>query len=290
MKKPTGSGTVRWDVKEAREIQAMIDARGGLRNLEDHSGDDDDDIGNLDADFEVEAEDIHFISSDHDDDVNEEPDHTKNVIPKTEDKPDLLRSVQTVRATDSKARRGANALGGTANLVKTITDAFDPNAQLLRNRNRNQQNVLSLQLVTQMQQLRDATVTIETLRRETATLQDRLNESKRRCDLANMRLEMLQMQQAMQARQKIHRPRSRRISRKTHKHERVYRYPDGGEVRYYLASDEEDPYDRHWLPRDDTPPRQDSTPALSQYSLTPVRANDGQRIHDSSLGDSAPAI
>lgn len=194
-----GSGTVRWDVKEARKIQAMIDARGGLRNLEDHSGDDDDDIGNPDADFEVEAEDIHFISSDHDNDVNEEPDHTKNVIPKTEDKPDLLRSVQTVRATDSKARRGANALGGTANLVKTITDAFDPNAQLLRDRNRNQQNVLSLQLVTQMQQLRDATVTIETLRRETASLQDRLNESERCCDLANMRLEMLQMQQAMQA-------------------------------------------------------------------------------------------
>ncbi len=283
MKKPTGCGTLSLEVQEAREIQKLIDARGGLRSLDDHFNSDEDVSGDPDVECKVKADDMHTpisISSDHDEEVQ--------IIPKIEPSADIkaLRTVKTVRADPSKARPS------TSDLLKTIASNFDTNAQLAHERDRSQQNVLNLQVLTLSQQLRDALATIETLRREAASLQDRLNKSERHCNREKMRYGILEMKYNLQLEQDTQMKHAMKMPprKRSRKYEQVWRYADGGESRCWVSSDDdEDPHAQHWLnvpsPQGQHTARDDN-PSVSQYSFSPANANIGHSAGEAALGDS----
>lgn len=279
-RKPTGSGEVPCDVQEARDIQKVIDSRSGIRNIDDFDMSDNDDMCSNDTSIKHKLEvdnmqDPIFISSD-----DEEQLSRKKYLLKTEDSVEPKASVskapilnvQTVHtgAPKAKYRRSTQSLGGAADLIKLFTDSLNPGAQLDRDRNRND---LHMQyLLTLSQQVRDLASTIESLRREAASLQDRLHTSERRGDQAEMQYKILKMRQGSSA------PRIRN----THedKYERIFKFRDGGEKRSYVRSDEEDdPFAPEWLPQDLSPPKHGcSLASTSQYSYTPIHAKEGH--HD----------
>lgn len=222
MKKPTGCGTLSLEVQEAREIQQLIDAWGGLRSLDDHFSSDEDVSGDPDVECKVEANDTHTpipISSDHNEEVQ--------IIPKIEPSADIkpLCTVKTLRADPSKAHHS------TSNLLKTIASNFDTNAQLARESDCSQQNVLNLQVLTLSQQLQDALATIETLQWEGMSLQDRLNESECHCNCEKMHYGILEMKYNMQLRQDAQMKHVMKMlpRKRSRKFEQIWRYADGGE-------------------------------------------------------------
>ncbi len=62
----------------------------------------------------------------------------------------------------------------------------------------------------------------------------------------------------------------------------------------YLITDEEDPYTRHWLPRDSPPLGQyavcDGVPYVSYYSFSHIHMNNRHCSSKASLGDSSTSV
>lgn len=294
-RKPTGSGTLPRDVKEARNVQKLIDARGGLRNIEDlqTSGVEDNSDNDPDYQSNIIANDVQdhiSVNSDEQDEQQLKPStdsSMKNISLKTEAavKPKLsefqspVHIAQTVHSDAPKTTHKRNSSHANASaLIKKIMDTLDSDTQFRRDHS--QRHLENIQLLTMTQQLRDATSTIESLRREVTILQDRLNESERRCDRAEMRMEMMQMH---------HQPPQRSFSKR--KYEHIVKYADGGEAHYYIGSDDEDdPYAQTgmWIPSDTPPPMHDSNTSVSQYSFIPAHVNGGCQ-GDAPIIDSAHA-
>ncbi len=197
-----------------------------------------------------------------------------------------------MRADASKARHNTN------NLIKRIVNTLDPNLQLTCNCNCSQQSLSYLQVLTLFQQLHDATTTIETLRREGSSLQDHLNEAEHHCNqekghygILKMKWDIL-LEQDAQKKHAMQNPPRRRSNK--HKHKQIYRFPNSGESRTYISTDEEDPHAMHWLPRESPPPVQhaicDAIPSVSPYTFSPAHANDGHCTSKASLGDSSTSV
>lgn len=249
-RKPTGNSVLPWDVKEAHGLQKLIDTCAGLRTIEDLHSSSNKDMSNNnvdgDSDLNIEANDDapeHIsVSSDEPNDQIPAEDPSARPIPvkiegavepKLTDTKTPVRIVRTVHPDLTKtAHKRASSLSGASNILKTITESLNHNAQLTRDRNRGQQQLQGLQLLTLTQQLRDANAMIESLHRESVGLQDRLNKSECQREHAKICLEMLQWRQDPQLPQRD--LSGRRI------YECRIRYPDEGEARYFVRSDEED--------------------------------------------------
>ncbi len=253
-RKPTGSGTPPWDVQEARDLHKLIEARGGLRFI-----DDSDFIVDDSLECKVEADDVQDHISISSDDHGERS--LSRAIPplKTEDP---IYNVQTVRSGTQKPshKRSEQSLGNAANLLKMLTNSLDPSN---RDRSRNQQQMDNFYFLSLNQQIRDANGTIDALRREVADVQARLHKSERHCDYLKMQLDLKQ----------DHFGRQKRGPRKR-KQERITRYPDGGEYRQYLgSSDDDELFATTVFPFPPSPPMPGVGTSISHYSYTPSRAS-----------------
>ncbi len=197
---------------------------------------------------------------------------------------------RTIRADFPKAthKRNTSSISSASNVIKTITDSLDSDARSKRDHNRGQQHLEGLQFLTMTQQLRDANATIDSLRREITTLQYRLNASERQQDHSRFELQMVQLQRNSRA----SRRHARRVSSPPRRHaqrdssspridsngrrlyERRVQYPDQGEARYYVRSDDEDPlFAPQWNEPDYGPPLSHGNDAHRDMQIDDVPAS-----------------
>lgn len=205
--KPTGRGDIPIQVQRAHEIEDLINETAGTRDLNDSEFDDV-------ADSESRS---HIsVSSDTD----EEPQATPSQPP-----PPKVAIAKSARGQASSSRRG----GPSVDLINNLSQAFDPEAQRQRDADRANRSLQNTQILAMTQQLRDAQQQTDVIRAQLNDIQQRLHESERARDRAELRLEVIQLstshQPQGQSRQRTRRPEPRQ-SKKMHKSETWY--PEGG--------------------------------------------------------------
>ncbi|KAK6997404.1 hypothetical protein R3P38DRAFT_2562441 [Favolaschia claudopus] len=216
-KKPTGSASCPPEVKQAHEIEDLINARVGTRDVSDSEFDDTSDSP----------------SSDNDDDV------VRTATARRAPTPPL-----PSRKTKSRARGN--------DLANTLATAFDPAAQQAREDTRARRSFENTQIITLSQQLRDSQATAETLRTQVNLLQNRIHDLERNREQEELRREMMEFARAESrghSRTPFRRPpgyRSRKREPGIDRSDGQIRcekvYSDGGRMTYWVSDPSTDEY------------------------------------------------
>ncbi|KAK7000755.1 hypothetical protein R3P38DRAFT_3615695 [Favolaschia claudopus] len=271
-KKPTGSASCPPEVKQAHEIEDLINARVGTRDVSDSEFDDA----------------SNSPSSDNDDDV------VRTATARRAPTPPL-----PSRKTKSRARG--------SDLANTLATAFDPAAQQAREDARARRSFENTQIITLSQQLRDSQATAETLRTQVNLLQNRIHDLERNREREELRREMMEFARAESrghSRTPFRRPpgyRSRKREPGIDRSDGQIRcekvYSDGGRMTYFVSdpstdeyynSDEENhppyAYDRKAYDTFDSDPRPSrlQRPVSRRRSPTPGPSRWAGRLHSPS--------
>ncbi|KAJ7222883.1 hypothetical protein C8J57DRAFT_1148546 [Mycena rebaudengoi] len=202
-KKPTGDATCPPEIKRAHEIEDLINTHVGTRDLSDSEFHEESDKGSSNDDIEV----IEHPSA-------------------------SVRTAVAHRAPTPPLRRKSRA--GGADLANKLAHAFDPAVQQARDDVRSQRTLENTHLVTVSQQLRDSQAVVESLRTQNTILQNHVHELEPACDRAELKLELLNLNNGSNARGRS-RPRPYKSHKRVSDIERVR-----GKIRYPSTDDYED--------------------------------------------------
>ncbi|CAA7263431.1 unnamed protein product [Cyclocybe aegerita] len=173
--KPTGDAYCPPDVKRAHKIDGRINERAATRDLND-------------SDFDDAAQ-LTGGSEDDDDDADDIPE-----APKKSRKAASAgnRDIQNaiIRRPDPAVQRRSRS--NNVDLIGKLANAFDPSVQQARDEERAQCSFQASQMFTLSQQLRDANLTIESLRSQLSTLQTQVHEAQRARDRAELQLQLIE--------------------------------------------------------------------------------------------------
>ncbi|TDL17815.1 hypothetical protein BD410DRAFT_843264 [Rickenella mellea] len=258
-RKPTGSATRPDDVKLALEIEDQIVGSNGARNLDDDSFDLDKSGSDAPS---VSSRDAGHASDDSvedvDDDVSVAPDPPKRKEP-------IARAARAgTPPRRSKARTGFE-------VIETISKSLDPDKLQARDGNRAQFSMQNTQLFTVSQQLRDANVSNDNLRKQISDLQSQLYDAQRSRDKAEMRLEFLEMKDPW------HGYTERRGERKRAYRSETY-YADGGRSTQWLTDDDFNDRQTDYGAYDDEASWKENNPSpAKRLRLSPSISRDRRR-------------
>ncbi|KAJ7260090.1 hypothetical protein C8J57DRAFT_1637629 [Mycena rebaudengoi] len=217
-KKPTGNATCPPEIKCAHEIEDLINMHVGTRDLSDSEFHEESDKGSRNDDIEV----IEHPSA-------------------------SVRTAVARRAPTPPLRRKSQA--GGADLANKLAHAFDPAVQQARDDVRSQRTLENTHLVTVSQQLRDSQAVVESLRTQNTILQNHVHELERACDRAELKLELLNLNNGSDARGRSC-PRPYKSHKRVSDIERVrgkirceMKYPDGGAMTQWISDPSTDDYE-----------------------------------------------
>ncbi|KAJ7663702.1 hypothetical protein DFH06DRAFT_1128088 [Mycena polygramma] len=186
-KKPTGNGQRPPEITRAHEIEAKINNRADTRELSDFDSDD----GADGSDDSIEILD------------------------------------RSARAPTPPLPPRRNTRMNAPELVNKLSQAFDPDTLRARDEERGQRSFQTTQIFMMSQQIRDAQVTIESLRTQITTMQANIHNAERARDRAEMALSWYQ-DGARKQRRRSGSSRYDGLVRVGGKVRNERKYPDGG--------------------------------------------------------------
>lgn len=196
---------------KARKLNDLINAKAATQDLSD-------------SELMHEAEESASIVGDvdADGDIEEVPPPVPAMPPQAATSTAVVtartvRNLPIERPAESSVDRRSARSSTAADTMRSIVRAFDPSTQRARDQERGERLTTSTQILAMSQQLRDVQSVNESLRRDLNDVRDRLRESERAKDLAEMRLDIeRKVNPALHSGRRHSRSRSRSYDRYSH--------------------------------------------------------------------------
>ncbi|CAA7268225.1 unnamed protein product [Cyclocybe aegerita] len=225
--KPTGDAYCPPDIKRAHKIDGRINKRAATRDLNDSDFDD-----------AVQLTGGSEDDDDNADDIPEAPKKSRKAA--SAGNRDIQNAI--IRRPDPAVQRRSRS--NNVDLIGKLANAFDPSVQQARDEERAQRSFQASQMFTLSQQLRDANLTIESLRSQLSTLQTQVHEAQRARDRAELQLQLIEegSRQSRPFRRSRHngyvkrsKSTKRSVQRVRGKMHCEERYPEGGIHTYWVT-------------------------------------------------------